>query len=372
VGVNEESFVGVIHSGEGGAVSRIGLKIIQFITSSLCGGLAIFGSDGLLVSSAKAKGICCRVAQHNGFGSGIFRDAVNAAKAELQDLRPAVLYANSVAASAWAVAGKQLGWKVIIHVYELDSELMMLLHAGVTCIDVCAVADGVVVSGEGVVSSLRRCLGYVPDVVVDAGVLFDDSEIGKRAKEEVCAPWLFGRRYVRSTRKLITMWGKACFRNGIDIFVEMAQALPEHDFLWIGTWTEDADHTLSANRVAADNLFNFFCTGKIDNPYPFIAMCDLFTLTARQTKNPTDLAELTVLNTPMVCFSASLDNWMVLPGAFYVLHGAPSVDRLIGFVSLAFAEDRIRAVIGPNPLLKHDTQAGLARLFEAMRTRNFW
>jgi hypothetical protein len=264
---------------------------------------------------------------------------VNAARAELEQLQPAVLYANSSAASAWAVAGKQLGLKVILHFYELDRELKAVLHAGATCIDVCAAADAVVVSGDAVVSSLRRCLGYVPDNIIDVGAVFDGADIGERATQEVSVRWLFGRRHLRSGRKMVIMWGSACYRNGIDIFVEMARRLPEHDFLWIGAWTADANHALSASGVVPENLGNFYCTGEIDNPYPLIAISDLFVLTAREAENPVDLMELATLNTQVVCFSESLEHWMVSPSAFYVLFGIPSVDRLVPFVSLCLEKN---------------------------------
>lgn len=213
--VREESFVGVIHSGRGTAVPRVGLNIVQFITDARGQGLALFESDGPLVARARARGLPCRVVRRGGFASGIFRETVNAARAELEELQPAVLYANSCEASAWAVAGKQLGLKVILHFYELDRELKALLHAGATCIDVCAAADAVVVSGEAVISSLQRCLGYVPNDIIDVGVPLDGTEIAGSEKQEINAQWLYGRPYVRSARKLITMWGTACFRNGM-------------------------------------------------------------------------------------------------------------------------------------------------------------
>jgi hypothetical protein len=340
VGIMERKFVGVIHSGASAAVSRSGLNITKVIADARGDGLVLFASDGPLVTTAKERALQCRVVRRGGFTSGIFRDAVNAASAELEELQPTVLYVNSCAASAWALAGKQLGLKVIFHVYELDRELVAQLHGGATCIDICAAADIVVVSDKAIVSSLRRCLGYVPEDVIDVGVLLDGAEIVARASLQAPpARWLFGRDYERSARKLVTMWGTACFRNGIDIFLEMARRLPAHDFLWIGAWTMDANETLSARGIIPQNFDNFYCAEEIDNPYPLISMADLFVLTTREAENPFDLVELAALRTRIVCFSESLENWKVAPNAFYVLFGAPSVDRLVAFVSLCLGSN---------------------------------
>jgi hypothetical protein len=335
-----EKLVGVIHDGSASALNRAGLEIFRFIANARGAGLALFGSEGPMGRIAETRGVPYRVVRNSGFASGSFRDKVNAARGELGRLRPEMVYATSVACSPWVVAGKQLGAKVVLHVHELRRELMALLHSGATCIDVCAAADVVAVSGDAVASDLQRCLGFVPDDIIDVGVLLDDVEILRRVQQKFSARWHSGRQYAQSDRKLVVMWGAACHRNGIDIFVETARQMPAHDFLWIGAWTDEANRTALEKGFMSDNLDNFYCTGEVDNPYPLIAMCDLFVLTACEVDYPADLVELAALGIRTVCFSGSFDSWVLLPRAFYVLHGFPRADRLVKVISSMTWDDR--------------------------------
>jgi glycosyltransferase involved in cell wall biosynthesis len=364
-----ETLVAVLHSGSPSAISRVGLEIARFIANAQETGLVVFGSEGPISHIAETRGIPYRVARNSGFASGSFRHKVNAAKSELEQLRPAVVYATSVACSPWVIGGKHLGARTVLHVHELRRELIALLHSGATCIDVCAAADLVVVSGEAVASDLRRCLGYVPDDIFNAGVLLDCFLTAERARQEINPRWRYGRRYVRSDRKMVVMWGAACHRNGIDIFVELVQRLPEYDFIWIGAWTQEADDVLSVKGCSPSHQANFYCTGEIDNPYPLLAMCDLFVLTARQAENPVDLMELAALNVRIVCFSRSIDSWMIMPQAFYVLHGDPNADRLVGFVSKFLGDQRETRKDGQLALPEFGNQIGFAHLFTELKRR---
>jgi hypothetical protein len=359
--------IGVIHTGSSGAIARFGLAIADRIVNVSGTECVLFTSEPVIVAAAEAKGVPYRAVNSHAFASGSFRDKVDAARAELGKLLPATVYAGSMASSAWALAGRQLGVKVVLHAHEFERELVALLHSGATCIDVCAAADLIIVSGETVVSSLRRCVGYVPDQVVDVGPVLDGADIAEYAKQEVRPRWLYGKAYVRSARSLIAMWGVASEQNGVDVFVEMARLLPESDFLWIGAWTEHANRVLAGRGLTLESLHNFYCTGEIDNPYPLILMCDLLALTAREVESSANLIELAALETQIVCFSDSFGSSAVLPSKFCILHGTPTGERFVKFIRLILRQDKVaRQVIScTGPVI--ETKAGVARVVDELR-----
>jgi hypothetical protein len=364
-------FVIVIDGASEGSTPRSGLDIADFVTRSGWDALALFQPAGRLTEAARSRGIHYAVAQAEGFRSGSFRDKVAAARAEIEALQPSVVYANSIAASAWAVAGRQIGAKVVVHAREFDDELMALTRSGATCFDLCGAADLVVVPHRSAVASLRRHLGYVPDSVIEIGSLADGAELAAQARQPVSAEWSFGRPYANSARSLITMWGTAGPSRGVDIFVAAARRLPDFDFLWIGPWTEEADHNLHSRGLEADKIANLYCTGACDNPYYFIASCSLFAATASNT-NMTQLMEVAAMGKPILLFSESGEAAKVLGNGVYLLHGRPDTDRIVALLPKLLEGSGTGPSDDARVTVSADRQTALARLIEELKSRAIW
>ncbi len=100
------------------------------------------------------------------------------------------------------------------------------------------------------------------------------------------------------------MSGHASPRKGADIFFEVAAALPEHDFLWVGGWRqEETIDNIAFEDFERAALPNLYISGAVDNPYPYMAMMDVFFLSSREDPNPLVLGEALVLGLPILCFS---------------------------------------------------------------------
>ena len=102
------------------------------------------------------------------------------------------------------------------------------------------------------------------------------------------------------------MCGVAVPRKGPDIFWEVAKALPEYDFVWIGSWDDD-DYVRNNNNALSLNeqepLGNLYWTNSLTNPYTALNQIDLFTLTSREDPNPLVVLEAIALDKPAVTFT---------------------------------------------------------------------
>ena len=130
-----------------------------------------------------------------------------ACRKTLEGLDCTVAYVNSIAASAWAVAAKMLGAKVVIHAHELDQDLRRLLLARITCLDIGVSADAVVVAADAVAKALGRTLGYLPSDVINIGVLLTPTRCAGRLRTRFRHNGCSADLLVRSQRKIIGMCG---------------------------------------------------------------------------------------------------------------------------------------------------------------------
>lgn len=358
-------FIEILHSAKPTGAPRVGLEVALWLKEYFDDILLISQEDGPIVNLAQDGGLRTRIAEEP-LSKVPFRERVAACSKVLENLNCTVAYVNSIEASAWAVAAKMLGAKVVLHVHELEQSLKVLLRLGLTCHDICASADAVVVAANAAVGGLSRTLGYVPSDVVNIGVFTDPEVVRHKALQTVLPQWQFGRRFAKSSRKIIGMCGTACHRKGLDYFIRLAQRLQQFDFLWIGEWTDDARQT--ARSAGFENAFpeNFYLTGHVDNPYPLMLMFDLFVLTSREDPNPIVALEAMALGKPVVCFTQTGDTWRIGGDGLYAIHGKPNEDLLCATITKLMGEPMLRATVLPARLTR---MAVLSRLSEELGRR---
>ena len=134
------------------------------------------------------------------------------------------------------------------------------------------------------------------------------------------------------------MCGVASPRKGSDMFFELAARLPQHDFVWIGSWTpNEAPENPVYEEFLKAQLPNLYVSGGVDNPYKFIKRLDLFFLSSREDPNPLVLAEALLLNTPILAFSATTAVGDFLGRTAILCHGAtniPDAERVMKAIDL--------------------------------------
>ncbi|MGB3239048.1 MAG: glycosyltransferase, partial [Geitlerinemataceae cyanobacterium] len=133
---------------------------------------------------------------------------------------------------------------------------------------------------------------------------------------------------------IVCACGVASHRKGTDIFFETARQLPHLQFLWIGKWQATGlPENPAEKRYIAETLDNFFISGEVTNPYFYLNLADLFVLCSREDPQPLIVFEALILGKQAVCFSSSGGSRSILDKYGYVLHGEPSVDRLVSYIS---------------------------------------
>ena len=235
-----------------------------------------------------------------------FEDRLRLAREMLRGDPADLVYVNSLASSVFAFAAALEGRRTLVHVHEKTAEMDNLLRHAVTKLEVMRVADAAVLAADDIRGDLLDTFAALPPEVVNFGIAVEVDAILAAAEEAAPAPPLNARGgpLRRGERLLIGMSGHASGRKGADIFLEVAQALPDCDFLWVGPWTlSDAPENIAYQTFLRHAPPNFYLTGPVDNPFPYMRLMDLFFLSSREDPNPLVLAEAMVLKLPILCFS---------------------------------------------------------------------
>ncbi|MDE3174850.1 MAG: glycosyltransferase [Pseudomonadota bacterium] len=249
-----------------------------------------------------------------------------------------LIYANSLATSVFAFAAAQQKRRTIVHVHEKIAEMVNLLAHDATKLDLMRLADAAVLAAEDIAADLIEVFGTAPPIVETLGVAVDLAAVREAALAPAPSPLnARGEALQPGERMIVAMSGQASARKGVDIFFGVAAALPDRDFLWIGGWRpEDTADNIAYDDFLARNLPNFYVTGPVDNPFPYMRMLDLFFLSSREDPNPLVLGEALALNRPLLCFSQTTAIADRLGRCGIVCHGRPNVAdaaRVIGACS---------------------------------------
>ena len=271
-----------------------------------------------------------------------YRQRVASAVELLGELEPDLLYVNSVASGEWCEAGKQTGVPVVLHTHETRDSLPSLLSSVCTP-RVLRFADLLVGASEQALDDIEaltntRAAGrlgtgiFVDAAAVCAGARHSVPPAVNAAKEELT---------VRGDRRIVAMCGLAQRRKGADIFLAIAERLPQYDFVWIGPWTP-AETDLNAathERFAALRLRNFFYTRLTDNPYAHLDTADAFVLTSREDPNPLVVAEALLLGCKVLAFAETGASVAMLERFGYAFTGAPDAERLAAILPRILDEE---------------------------------
>ncbi len=234
-----------------------------------------------------------------------FKERLDVAKSLLEQEASNIIYVNSLAASEFVVAAKQLGKLVVVHVHEKAEEMRKLLAIQLMKLEVLSMSDAVVLAAEGLERDIVEVFGFIPERVVDFGIAVDLEEVAELAqKGELIAATASGSPFVSSEKLVVGMVGHASMRKGVDLFYQAAKVLPEHDFIWVGNWgPSDAPENVVFDRFVETQLSNLYISGGVSNPYKYISRFDIFFLSSREDPNPVVLAEALILRVPILAFS---------------------------------------------------------------------
>ncbi len=218
-----------------------------------------------------------------------------------------LVYANSLAASVFALAAAKQKRKSILHVHEKSADMLNLLAHDVTKLETVLAADAIILAAREIGDDLVETFRVRPRESLNFGIAVDIEAVRGAARENAPAPLdARGNVFKPGERLIVGMCGHASPRKGADIFLETAAAVPQCDFIWIGGWRpeETADNDVYPDFLKR-RLPNFFVTGAVDNPYPYMQGLDMFFLSSREDPNPVVIAEALVLGVPILCFSRS-------------------------------------------------------------------
>ncbi len=271
-----------------------------------------------------------------------YRERVEQAMAVLDELKPDVLYVNSVASGEWCEAGARAGVPVALHTHETRDSLPGLLSSVCTP-RVLRWTDLLVGASRQAIEDIETLTGTSVRNRFEFGIFIDTEAVLAQSGEDVPAPVNAGGGSLEKngTRQIIGMCGLAQLRKGADIFFEVATRLPAHDFLWIGPWappdTDANDETLRRFKELA--LPNFYVTGLVTNPYAHLRRIDAFVLTSREDPNPLVVAEALVLGKKAMAFAETGASAELLSRFGYAFTGPPDAPRIASVLPRILADD---------------------------------
>ena len=246
----------------------------------------------------------------------------------LEEIRPDLLYVNSVAAGDWCEAGARIGAVVVLHTHEMRNSLPYLLSR-VASPRLLEWVDLLVGASRTTLDDLQEVTGVRFENSLDFGIFIDTEAVLAQGEASVAPPVNAQGGSPDYTRRMVAMCGHAQPRKGADIFFDLACRLPQYDFLWVGAWeppdTLQNDAVLECYR--SKSLENFYVTGLTQNPFAHLRSADAFLLTSREDPNPLVVAEVLLFGKKTIAFSETGDSKALLHRFGYVLSGAPDSER---------------------------------------------
>ncbi len=266
--------------------------------------------------------------------SSSFPEKVETARALIQQHNPDFVYVNSVASGEWVVASHLCGVKNLLHVHEMRKECLSQVRMRCVTIDIMEYADFVLYPSKDVERDVCQLFDPPPKASAIVDYFFDCDAILENARREEPLPQNARGVEIDRDRPIVCACGVASHRKGVDFFFEAARQLPKLQFLWVGKWRSDE---MSVNPIeqnfSQDTLENFFLSGEVKNPHFYLNLADLFVLTSREDPQPLIVFEALILGKQAVCFSGTGGTRFVLDRYGYVLHGEPSVERIVSTIS---------------------------------------
>ena len=320
----------VCHEASLTGAPRLGFDLALFLSDRHEVHLVVKAGGPLLEQPryAKLQAACRNVETYQFARVPPYTDRVEGATRVLREIRPDLLYVNSVAAGDWCEAGARAGVVVALHTHEMRSVLPILLSRTATP-RLLEWTDLLVGDCREALDDLQDTVGVRFENVLDFGIHIDTEAVLAQGELGVPPPVNARGASPGRDRRRVAMCGHAQPRKGADIFFDLACRLPQYDFLWIGAWgppdTEDNDPVFE--RFRARSIDNLYVTGLTANPYAYLREIDTFLLTSREDPNPVVVAEALLFGKKVVAFSETGGSKTLLSRFGYVLHGAPDSGR---------------------------------------------
>ena len=259
-----------------------------------------------------------------------YRERVDHAIGVLGEVKPDLVYVNSVGSGEWCEAAARVDIPVALHTHETRDSLPSLLSS-VCAPNILQFTGLLVGASQQAIDDIQSLTGTNVGRRLNFGIFVDSDTILSQSELAVEAP-----RNARgdaledgARRHVVAMCGLAQPRKGADIFFDLAVRLPQFDFVWIGPWAppETPLNDAPYARFESLKLANFFATGLTENPYAHLRTIDVLVLTSREDPNPLVVAEALVLGKKVVAFSDTGASVAMASRFGYALNGKPDVDR---------------------------------------------
>ncbi len=260
-----------------------------------------------------------------------YRERVNHAADMLAELSPDLLYVNSVSAGEWCEAGARTSIPVALHTHETRISLPGLLSTVCTP-KVLAWTDLLIGASRQAMDDVEALTNFRVANRLDIGIFIDTGTVLAQAALDVPPPANAQGATLEadSARPSVAMCGLAQHRKGADIFLGVAERLPQYDFVWVGPWAPPETDLNDAiyERSKALELPSFYWTGLTSNPYAHLGRTDALVLTSREDPNPLVVAEALLLGKRVLAFSETGASTLMLERFGYALNGAPDAERI--------------------------------------------
>ena len=321
----------VCHEASLTGAPRIGFDLALFLAESHEVHLVVKTGGPLLDQPryVKLKSTCRNVNSFLSVCDLPYADRLERAVRILEEVRPDLLYVNSVAAGEWCEAGARVGAAVVLHTHEMRDSLPYLLSR-VASPRLLEWVDLLVGASRTTLDDLQEVTGVrFGGSMLDFGIFIDTEAVLAQGEMTPSPPVNARGGSPGGTRRMVAMCGHAQPRKGADIFFDLACRLPQYDFLWIGPWEPpDTLHNDDVvKRYRSRSLENFYVTGLTNNPFAYFRQVDALLLTSREDPNPLVVAEALLFGKKAIAFSETGDSKALLHRFGYVLSGAPDSER---------------------------------------------
>ena len=198
-----------------------------------------------------------------------YRERVAHATDLLQELRPDLLYVNSVSSGEWCEAGSRAAIPVVLHTHETRDSLPALLSSVCTP-RILTWTDFLLGASTQAMDDLQELTSTTIANRLNVGIFIDTGTVLAQSGLAVEAPTnaAGGAWERREQRPAVAMCGLAQRRKGADIFFDLARELPQYDFIWIGPWapTETDSNGPTFERFTSLSIGNFYVHRPNDQP----------------------------------------------------------------------------------------------------------
>lgn len=355
----------ICHEATWTGAPRVGFEVALYLAESHDVHL-IAKCGGPLLEQPRYKHLrpACRIINTFSRTSDLsYADRVGKAVSVLEEIRPDLIYVNSVAAGDWCEAGARIGSVVILHTYEMSMTLPFLL-AEIASPRVLTWVDMLVGHSKNALHSIQEFTGVNVEKNFVLDIFGNPVTILAQGKMSADPPNNVSGHLLAYDRPVVAMCGIAEPRKGADIFFDLARRLPQYDFLWIGPWrpSDATNNVIAYERFRLESLDNFYVTGPTEHPGAYLRRIDAFMLTSREDPNPLVVAEALLFGKKVVAFSETGDSKALLERFGYVLSGAPDSKRAAAILPaiiegedgswLSGLADEIKSEIDPSDKLR--------------------